>query len=44
VERSFSFVKDEGIGAAADDGDGLLGRFDASDTDYAGAAGLGFFD
>jgi hypothetical protein len=44
VEGSFCFVEDERVGATADDGDGLLGGFDARDTNNSSAAGLGLFD
>lgn len=50
VEGTFGFVEDEGVGAAADDGDGLLPRGggfvggDAGDFDGAGAGGGDFFD
>ena len=44
MKGSFCFVENKRIGAAADDGDGLLGGFDACDTDDSSAAGLGFFD
>ena len=44
VEAALGFVEDEGVGAAADDGDGLARAFDACYFDGAGAGRLDFFD
>lgn len=44
MERSFCFVENEGIGAAANNRDCLLRRSDTGHADNASAAGLGFFD
>lgn len=45
VKGAFCFVEDEGVGAAADDGDSLTGGFvgDACDFYGAGTRGLDFF-
>jgi len=44
VEAALGFVEDEGVGAAADNGDRLARGFDARYFDGAGAGGLDFFD
>ncbi len=44
VQAALGFVEDEGVGAAADDGDRLPGAFDACHFDGARAGGLHFFD
>lgn len=44
METALGFVEDEGVGAAADDGDGFAGRLCTGDFDEAGSGRLCFFD